>query len=365
MDGPTITHHSGGMQRREPLGGAEFAPETTYLNSASSGLLPARSAAALRAALDESASYGTMGRDYFAAASASREAFARLMGVPAERVAVGSSVAVQSAFVAASLPTDAEVLAPEGDFSSLVNPLAARPGLTLRTVPLEALADEVRPGTALVAFSAVQSRDGRIADMAAVREAARAHGARTYLDATQAAGWLPLRAADFDFFVAGAFKWLLCPRGTTFMAFGGELGAGAPWPAAPHAGWVAGEDLGASNYGLIRPAATARRFDEPHAFYSYIGAEQSLALIDELGVESIHAHNTALAAHYRAGLAERGLTPVSAPGSAIVSTPGLTDAEHRLAEAGVRISMRGGLLRAAFHLYNSTDDVERLLSLVG
>ncbi|MCF3146417.1 aminotransferase class V-fold PLP-dependent enzyme [Streptomyces platensis] len=365
MDAARGAEQSGDMHRREPLGGAEFAPETTYLNSASSGLLPRRSADALRASLDESASYGTMGRDYFAAATASRAAFARLLDVPAERVALGSSVAVQSAFVAATLPEGAEVLAPEGDFSSLVNPLAAHPGIKLRTVPLEALADAVRPGTALVAFSAVQSLDGRIADMAAVREAARAHGARTYLDITQAAGWLPLPAADFDFVVAGAFKWLLCPRGATFMAFGGDYGRGAEWPAAPHAGWVAGEDIGASNYGLIQPAATARRFDEPFAHLSYIGAEQSLGLLEELGVERVHAHNAALADHYRAGLAERGLTPRPAPGSAIVSTPGIADAEDRAAAAGVRISVRGGLLRAAFHLYNSTDDVDRLLALLG
>ncbi|GAB7034277.1 aminotransferase class V-fold PLP-dependent enzyme [Streptomyces sp. NPDC021749] len=355
------------MQRHEPLGGAEFAPETTYLNSASSGLLPRRSADALRAAVEEATSYGTMGRDYFAAPTAARAAFARLVDLPAERVAVGSSVAVQSAVVAASLPPGSEVLAPEGDFSSLVNPLGTHPDLTLRTVPLEALADEVRPGTALVAFSAVQSLDGRIADLAAVREAAAAHGALTYLDATQAAGWLPLRATDYDFLVCGAFKWLLCPRGTTFMAFGGDRGpsgTGPGWPAAPHAGWVAGEDIGESTYGLIRPAATARRYDEPHAHFAYIGAAASLGLIEELGVTAVHAHNTALADQYRAGLAERGLTPRPAPGSAIVSVPGPADAQERLAEAGVRISVRGGLLRAAFHLYNGTADVERLLELV-
>ena len=118
------------------------------------------------------------------------------------------------------------------------------------------------------------------------------------------------------------------------MAFGGEYGRGEEWPAALHAGWVAGEDVGESNYGLIQPAATARRFDEPHAHYSYVGAEQSLGLLGELGVEAVHAHNTALADHYRAGLAERGLTPRPAPGSAIVSTPGIADAEHRLTEAG-------------------------------
>ncbi|UQA96152.1 aminotransferase class V-fold PLP-dependent enzyme [Streptomyces halobius] len=358
------------MQRPEPcasLGGSEFAPETTYLNSASSGLLPARTAAALRAALDESTSYGTMGRDYFGPAAASRAAFARLLDVPEERVALGSSVAVHSAFVAGTLPPGAEVLVPEGDFSSLVNPFAARPGIKLRTAPLADLAEAVRPGTALVAFSAVQSRDGRIADMAAVREAARAHGARTFLDVTQAAGWLPLSVAGFDYVTCGAYKWLLCPRGATFMAFGGDAaegGAGA-WPDPLHAGWVAGEDFDESCYGPIRrPATTARRFDEPHAYYAYVGAQHSLTLIDEIGIAAIHAHNTALADHYRAGLAGLGRTLVPAPGSAIVSTPGLAGAESRLAEAGVRVSVRDGQLRAAFHLYNSTDDVDRLLGLL-
>ncbi|MEW1660703.1 MULTISPECIES: aminotransferase class V-fold PLP-dependent enzyme [unclassified Streptomyces] len=355
------------MQRHTALGGDEFAPETVYLNSASSGLLPARSAAAVRAALEESFSHGTMGRDYFGPAVRARGAFARLMGVPEERVAVGSSVAVQSAFVAASLPPGSEVLVTEGDFSSLVNPLAARAGCTVRTVPWEALADAVRPQTALVAVSAVHALDGRIADLDAVREAARAHGARTYLDVTQAAGWLPLRIADFDYVVCGAFKWLLCPRGTTFMVFGGERGdiGGPGWPVPVHAGWAAGEVPGESNYGPVdRPAATARRYDEPHAHYSYVAAEHSLGLLAEIGVATVHAHNVALADQYRAGLVAAGHTPRTAPGSAIVSAPGLADAEPRLAAAGVRVSVRAGLLRAAFHLYNSSDDVARALALL-
>ncbi|MFI7100227.1 aminotransferase class V-fold PLP-dependent enzyme [Streptomyces sp. NPDC050161] len=351
------------MQRHASLGGAEFAPETRYLNSASSGLLPLRAATAVRAALDESLSYGSMGRDYFGSSADARTAYARLLGVPADRVAIGSSVAVRSAFLATTLPPGSEVLAPEGDFSSLVNPFAAHPGLTLRTVPLDELADAVRPGTALVAFSAVQSLDGRIADMDAVRDAARAAGARTYLDITQAAGWLPLRAADFDYVVGGGYKWLLCPRGTAFMVFGGER---AEWPDPLHAGWAAGEDPGASCYGPIAELpATARRFDEAHANYCYAGAAQSLALLGEIGVPAVHAHNTALAARYREGLRARGITPCPAPGSAIVSAPGIADAADRLADAGVRVSVRDGLLRAAFHLYNSDDDVDLLLDLLG
>ncbi|MGW1840528.1 aminotransferase class V-fold PLP-dependent enzyme [Streptomyces sp. NPDC002067] len=353
------------MQRHDSLGGAEFAPGNPYLNTASGGLLPARSRAALAEAVEEAATYGTMGRDYFGPAEEARRGFARLLGTPAERVAVGSSVAVHSAFVATTLEPGAEVLVPEGDFSSLVNPLAAVPGITFRTAPLDALADAVRPTTSLVAFSAVQSLDGRIADLDAVRAAARAHGARTYLDVTQAAGWLPLRPEGFDHVVCGAFKWLLCPRGTTFLAFGdGALDGDGP--RARHAGWVAGEDPAESCYGPVtHPAATARRYDEPHALLSYVGAAASLALLGEIGVAAVHAHNTALADRFRAGLTARGLAPRPAPGSAIVSVPAPPGAADRLAAAGIRAAVRGGLLRAAFHLYNGTDDVDRALEVIG
>jgi len=51
------------------------------------------------------------------------------------------------------------------------------------------------PETALVALSAVQSADGRTGDLAAVRAAAAAHGARTLVDATHAAGARRLAAA--------------------------------------------------------------------------------------------------------------------------------------------------------------------------
>ena len=81
----------------------------------------------------------------------------------------------------------------------MLNPFHVRGDLKVRAVPLERIAESVRPGTALVAVSAAQSADGRIADLAALREAAREHGARTYVDVSQAAGWLPVSADAYDF----------------------------------------------------------------------------------------------------------------------------------------------------------------------
>ncbi|MBR7678920.1 aminotransferase, partial [Streptomyces daliensis] len=70
----------------------------------------------------------------FAAVDRARAAFGRLAGVPVERVAVGTAVSTHVGMIAASLPTGAEVLVAEGDFSSVVNPFTVRGDLKLRTV---------------------------------------------------------------------------------------------------------------------------------------------------------------------------------------------------------------------------------------
>ncbi|WAP55340.1 aminotransferase class V-fold PLP-dependent enzyme [Streptomyces sp. S465] len=343
----------------ESLAGAEFAPQTTYLNTASSGLMPARAVAAMKAVLDDAAAGGPVADVAFDAVEQSRAGYARLVGVPARQVAAGSSVAVYAGMIATSLPPGAEVLVADGDFSSLVNPFAVRGDLKLRIVPLEEIAEAVRPGTALVAVSAVQSADGRIADLAAIREAARTHGARTLVDTSQAVGWFPVRAAEADYTVCVSYKWQLCPRGVAFLTVPEDLGELTP----VFAGWVAGEKPWDSCYGPVAELAhSARRFDESPSMYSYVAARHSLALLEEVGIEAIAAHDRALADRFRAGLAELGHRPVDAPGSAIVSVPGLGDAAARLAEANVAVSARAGNLRAAFHLYNTPADVDRLLA---
>ncbi|WP_019358306.1 aminotransferase class V-fold PLP-dependent enzyme [Streptomyces sp. AA1529] len=345
---------------------AEFQPEVTYCNTASQGLLPTRTAAALTTATSDMAAGRIDHAAYYAAADAARAAFARIAGTTPDRVAAGSAVSTHTGLVAASLPSGAEVLAPEGDFSSVVNPFTVRDDVTLRTVPLAELPEAVADSTALVALSAVQSADGRVADLPAVRAAARAHGARVLLDATQAAGWFPVEADDYDYVVCNAYKWLLCPRGASFLVVSAQAQQeGALLPL--HAGWVAGASPWDDCYGPIaRLAPDARAYTESIAFLPYLGAVPSLALVEELGgPEVIGAHDRALAARFRAGVAELpgGYEPV--PGdSAIVAVPGLGHAVEKLAAAGVALAARDGNLRASFHLHNTEADVERLLDLL-
>ncbi|MFJ9036546.1 aminotransferase class V-fold PLP-dependent enzyme [Streptomyces sp. NPDC102406] len=370
MDGELAARHSEAMEiigEHPPVAPAldldlvraQYAPATTYLNTASVGLLPARAVDAMREALVGMAQ-GRPSDSLFADVEEARASFARLAGVPVARVATGSAVAVYTGLIAASLPAGAEVLTAEGEFSSTVNPFHVRGDLKVRTVPLDALAEAVRPGTALVAVSAVQSADGRVADLTALRAATRAHGARLYVDASQAAGWFPLDAyaAHADYLATVAFKWLTCPRGAVFF-----VGPEDPDELTPiFGGWVAGEKPWDSCYGPVTELAhSARRFDESPGLIAYTGARHSLAVIEELGPAAVRAHDLALADRFRAGLAALGREPIPSPDSAIVSVPELGSLQADLHAAGIEVSDRAGNLRASFHLYNTAEDVDRLL----
>ncbi|MFI5807404.1 aminotransferase class V-fold PLP-dependent enzyme [Streptomyces sp. NPDC051561] len=340
-----------------------FAPQATYLNTSSYGLLPRRAVEAVRALVELSATGTTPSPGTFETFELARAAYGRLMSVPAERVALGTAVSVHVSVIAGALPAGSEVLVPEGEFSSLVTPFALRSELKVRYVPLEDLAAEVRPETALVAWSAVQSADGRLADDTAIRAAAAAHGARTLVDLSQSAGWLATSAGDYDYTVAAAYKYLMCPRGVSFLTVSE---AAQEYTLPVQAGWLAAEDAWGSTYGPVTEFAhSARRFDASVPFLGYEAAVHSLALLEATGLQKVRAHNLALADQLRAALASQGHLPIDAPGSVIVAVPGLGDRAERLAEAGIRVSARAGNLRASFHLYNEKADVERLVAALG
>jgi selenocysteine lyase/cysteine desulfurase len=329
-----------------------FRPTGVYLDSATYGLPPA-------AALDEfvavtaawaSGRYDPLSCDE--AVARARGSFARLHGVQAADVAIGHQVSPLVGLVAGSLPRGARVLAPEGDFTSLLFPFLAA-GCAVETVALEQVAEAIDSRTHLVAVSAVQSADGRLADLDAIAAAAAHHGALTLINATQACGWLPLNAARFDVLLAGGYKWLCHPRGTAFMTVAERMRDRLHTPAA---GWYAGEHPWETCYGTpLRLAADARRFDVSPAWLNWHAAAATLELFEATGIERVHEHDVTLANELRVGL---GLEPGD---SAIVSLAAGQAAGARLARAGVKASVRAGRVRLSCHLYNDESDIARAL----
>ena len=227
----------------------------------------------------------------------------------------------------------------------------AHRGVRVRHVALEALAESMTSETALVAFSLIQSADGRVAQAGAIAEAAHATDTMTLCDTTQATGIYPVEAAEWDLTVCHSYKWLCAPRGAAFLTVSPQA---AEHIVPLHAGWYAGEDVWASTYGPgMRLADSARRFDTSPAWLSWVGAAQAL--------EHFETIDTTAAWRRASGMADQLLEQLGLPerGQAIVA---LDDQDGvraaALAAAGVQFACRAGRVRLAFHIWNTQRDVD-------
>jgi selenocysteine lyase/cysteine desulfurase len=327
-----------------------------YLDTATYGLPPRSSVEAV-----ERAVAGWRGREpweqWEADGEACRQLFAGVVGAQPEEIAIVPAVSVAAGIVAASLHAGAgdNVVLYENDFTSTLLPwqsLTAR-GVELRPVPFEDLAGAVDEHTALVAVSLVQSSDGAVADLAALR----ATGVYLFVDATQAVGAVPVDLAGVDFLTAHAYKWLCAPRGIGFLYVRRErLTQIQPWTG----GWKSALGPYENYYGLPELTPEARRLDVSLPWLVAAGARPSLELITRIGVERIASHDLTLARRFAA---EAGLPE---PASPIVRVR-VEEAEivaERLRRAGVACSVRAGAIRVCFHFYNDETDVALALEAI-
>lgn len=336
-----------------------FDPVPGYLNAASLGLPPRTVTAAMTAAVADWAAGRGCPAAYDESVNRARSLYGRLVGVDASRVAVGSQVSVFAGMVAASLPDGAEVVCVDGDFSSMVFPFAvhADRGVTVRHAPVDAVAEAIGPRTTLVAFSLAQSACGSLVDADAVIAAAAEHGAVTFCDVTQAAGWMPVDATRFDLTVCSAYKWLCAPRGSAFLTVAPDLDERLRIRPV-NAGWYAGESVWDSCYGPhMKLADDAHRFDVSPAWLSWVGTVPALELFSGADLDAVRDWDSHLADRLRTGL---GLEPARRPVVSLADPDG--DLQARLSAAGATVAGRAGKVRLAFHLWNDESDVDLALT---
>lgn len=329
---------------------AAFTRVEGWCNTATVGLPPRRAIAALRASLDqwEAGRLDTVGFD--ADVLRARVAYADLAGTSVDRVAMPGAASITAGLVASCLPDGARVLCAREDFTSVLYPFLADGRLEVEFVPLAGLVDSIDAGIDLVAVSLVQSADGRVVDPDALATAASLAGARTFVDMTQAAGWLPVDADRFDVTACAAYKWLCSPRGIGFMT----VRADVDWLVPRLAGWYASDSPWTSCYGPpLQVAPDARRFTVSPAWFDVRATAVALETIGRLGIESIHAHDVALANRFLAAL---DLPPSD---SAIVSVATDDGAATALDAAGIATAVRAGRTRLSFHAYNTDQDADR------
>jgi len=255
-----------------------------------------------------------------------------------------------------------------------------RKGYDVRQVPFRGgglqpddVAEHVDGGTRVVAFSGVQSATGHRSDIAGIGALAREVGALVFVDGSQMVGAVP-GAPDLphlDVLATTDHKFLLnAGRGMGYC----YLSRTVQERFTPvNAGWRAGADPFTSFYGpTMELSPTASRFDASISWLAAFGNATSIGVLEQLGLEAVHARNRELESCLREALDAAGWAPLPLPvheRSTIVRVPlGELDAAQvvqALADRQVVASARDGALRLSVHVYNHEDDVDRLVTALG
>jgi selenocysteine lyase/cysteine desulfurase len=366
----------------------EMPRHICYLNAASYSPLPIRTREAAHAAVGRKATPWTLGPDFaHAQHERARCAAARLINADPADIALIPSVAygVATAAKAVTIPRGSRVVVLENDHSSPVLEWRARAtaqGFTVETVgqpddgdwtsALLAIID--RPGAppvGLASISSVHWSDGGVIDVEAVRGALKRQDAMLLVDATQAAGVLPMdvRLLDPDFVIFPTYKWLLGPYGRAFMYVAKRHQGGVPLEQTAHGR----RDVRAENavyFADLRYVPDARRFDmgERDHFISLEMASIGMEMMAEWGTGKVTQRLAMLTERIAQEL--RGLAAsvpdrsVRAPHILSLGFKGGMPAGliEGLASDGIYVAARLGRMRVAPHVYNDEIDTDRFVS---
>mgnify|MGYP003392678519 CR=1 FL=1 len=361
--------------------------ELIYLNHAAVAPWPKRTSAAVIKFAEQNTRYGShFYGDWLNKETELREQLRTLLNAPsADDIALVKNTSEALSFVAQGLAWQAgdNIVSSNEEFPSNRLPWQslASQGVEFRQAdlhgadtPEEALFALVDNNTRLLTISSIQFASGLRMDLERIGEFCKRRGILFCVDAIQSVGAVrfDVQACQADFVMADGHKWMFGPEG---------LGVFYTTPEArdklklTQYGWHMMKDT--HNYENkpweIHP--TARRFEcgSPnmlgiHAFSA------SLSLLLETGMDEVEARVLEKSDYLKGAIANRdNLVLLSARHSRLKS--GIVIFKHRtianetlysyLQENGVVCALRGGGIRFSPHFYNTFEEIDRALGLIG
>jgi cysteine desulfurase / selenocysteine lyase len=224
----------------------------------------------------------------------------------------------------------------------------------------------------VVAVSHVQFYSGFRVDLPACGDICSRRGALLVVDDTQSVGAMKIDvgAAGVDVLVASAHKWLMGPRGIGFVSFSERAFA----QVTPRiVGWFSVNDPFEFNRALdFLP--DARRFESgtPNGT-GIFGLAERLHQLNRLGSDWIEKRILDLNELLCERALSNGLQPVhqferhSRSGIALLRKPNMeaVDVNSLLTQNAIFASVRNGATRISAHYYNTPDEIERIISVLG
>ncbi len=189
-----------------------------YLNAGTFGPLAVPVAEAMRGGIERDLAEGRTGLPYLEATLALRaelrRAFAALVDVESEQVALTASTSEACAIVIRGVGLDAgdEIVTTTDEHFGLLGPLGASAAHVVVVEPdPDRILAAVTPRTKLIATSQVLWTTGAVLPLAEIRERS---GVPVLSDGAQSVGAMPTSAAGVDFLTISGQKWLCGPDAT-------------------------------------------------------------------------------------------------------------------------------------------------------
>ncbi|MEQ8194574.1 MAG: aminotransferase class V-fold PLP-dependent enzyme [Rhodospirillales bacterium] len=375
------------------------AEKYVYLEGPARGLLPRAVVETVNRYLEDrmmaEADKGYM----FDSVESARTKYASLINAHPDEVTFARNVSDGLNIMAAALPMapgDNVILCRDLEHPANVYPWLLREklnGIEVRMVPspdghmpVQAMIDAIDERTKAVTVSTVTFAPGFRTDLETLGKACREKGVFLLLDGAQSIGLLHMdvERLNVDAIAVGGQKGLLGFYGFGFLYCRREWAERMEPPYLARYSVDLGDaheaDMGEDDYKLM---PGARRFDGGN--YNYIGAiaaDKALDLLLDLGTENIEAHICALARRLGEGLHDLGFPvcgwPVGPHWSSTITAGHFNSRvseyddvdgsfvdglSKHLSDNGVKLSVRRGMLRFGFHLYNNAEDVDKVLAL--
>ena len=325
--------------------------------------------------------------DFFNREEDLRTVSAKLFHCAANDVAIVPSASYGLSAAALNLPIarGQKILVLDEQFPSNFYPwrrLAQEKGAELVRVPwpeegdwTTAVLRNLNDGIAIAALPHTQWTTGGLLDLASIGEACRRQGTALVLDLTQSLGAYPFDVGQVqpDFAVAATYKWLLGPYSYGVMYVAPKWQQGKPLEES----WIQ-RDNARDFSGLVRYTdgyeLGARRFDmgERSNFALLPAAIRAMEQLLTWGVRDISETLGALSRRLIESTRNLGMiTPperVRAPHYVCLRFVSATAPPAALLENLVKeriyVSVRASSVRVTPHVYNSEEDIDRLVDVL-
>ncbi|MFK8006270.1 MAG: aminotransferase class V-fold PLP-dependent enzyme [Saprospiraceae bacterium] len=225
--------------------------------------------------------------------------------------------------------------------------------------------------TVAVALGNVHWADGTVFGLKKIREKTTANNSLLIVDGTQSVGAYPIdiQEVKLDALICAGYKWLLGPYASGMGYFGEKFDLGEPIEE----NWMNRLDShqfeNLVNYQPeYKPMANRYSMGEQSNFISVPMLQKSLEQILEWGVENIQSYCKTISQKPIESLLEMGCQMEEASfraphlfGVRLSSNMNMERLKIHLEENKVKVSQRGNAIRIAPHVYNTSEDFEKLV----